>query len=102
MRHHVRGKKNTVLNMVNAYATLERVGTCGLSNTLPNSEQVAEITVKDEDDNLLKDELTIMVTRILSTYMDVFQTTETTWSIQHRFSEESTHKSEIVCLCYFS
>ena len=96
-----------MLNMVNAYATLERVGTCGLSNTLPNSEQVAEITVKDllptdEDDNLLKDELTIMVTRILSTYMDVFQTTETTWSIQHRFSEESTHKSEIVCLCYFS
>ena len=95
-----------MLNMVNAYATLERVGTCGLSNTLPNSEQVAEITVKnllpmDEDDNLLKDELTIMVTRILSTYMDVFRTTETTWSIQHQFSEESTHKSEIVCLCYF-
>ena len=100
VRHHVRGKKSQMLNMVNAYATLERIGSYGLSNALPRSDDIKHIPISSilptEDDELcLKEELAVIVGRILSTYLKTFQDVETA-SIPHKFLEESAHKSDIV------
>lgn len=103
VRHHVRGKKNTMLNMVQSYATLERIGTQGLSNQLPSADDIRNITVSDllpsqEDENLLKSELSSLVSRTLCTYMDAFANLDVEWSIPHQYSIESRQKSEIVPL----
>lgn len=110
VRHHVRGKKNTMLNMVQSYATLERIGTQGLSNQLPSADDIRNITVSDllpsqEDENLLKSELSSLVSRTLCTYMDAFANLDVEWSIPHQYSIESRQKSEIVslfCTCFGS
>ena len=104
VRHHVRGKKAQMLNMVNGYACKERIGSFGLSNEMPSSEYVRNIPIadllpSDGDETLLKNELEVIVTRILSSYIHSFHDVETVESIPHMFSEQSTHKSEIVSTC---
>ena len=43
VRHHVRGQKNQMLNIVQTYATLERIGSTLLSNVMPSSDTVRNI-----------------------------------------------------------
>ena len=59
LRHHFRGKENTILNMVQAYATKDRVITVNLSNDLPSADAVRNIPitafiVSEEDERLIK------------------------------------------------
>ena len=94
-----------MLNMVNAYATLERIGSYGLSNNIPNSERCAMIGVEDlmptvDDVSLLKEELVVLVCRILSRYVPAFKDVDTIWSIPHQYSEQSARRSEIVCIIF--
>jgi hypothetical protein len=45
LRHHFRGKENKILNMVQAYATKDRVITVNLSNDLPSADAVRNIPI---------------------------------------------------------
>ena len=101
VRHHVRGKKNTMLNMVQSYATLERIGSLGLSNVTPCPEEIATIPIENllptiDDEKLLKQELSTMVSRILTRYIPAFSDLDTVWSIPHKYSSFSGLKSEVV------
>lgn len=101
VRHHVRGKKNKVLNMVQTYATLERVGSKGLSSVMPSSDTIKNIKMEEmlpseNDEKALQQELSIMVSRILTTYVPAFAGLDTQWSIPHQYSAQSALKSEIV------
>lgn len=48
------------------------------------------------DEKVLQQELSIMVSRILTTYVPVFAGLDTQWSIPHQYSAQSALKSEIV------
>ncbi|KAJ8310228.1 hypothetical protein KUTeg_012093 [Tegillarca granosa] len=103
VRHHVRGKQNKMLNMVQSYATLERVGSYGLSNIMPSAETIDSIPLTDilptvEDEFSLREELSIMISRILQKFIPAFSNLETISSIPHQYSEVSARKSEIVPL----
>jgi hypothetical protein len=64
--------------MVQAYATKDRVITVNLSNDLPSADAVRNIPitafiVSEEDERLIKEELAIMIKRVLSTHMAAFK-----------------------------
>lgn len=87
--------------MVQTYATLERVGSEGLSNEMPSSDTiknipVAELLPSEDDEQVLHRELTILVSRILTTYVPAFSGLNVQWSIPHQYSAQSALKSEIV------
>lgn len=70
VRHPVRGEKK-VLNMVQIYATLERVGSKGLSSVKPSSDTIKSIKMEEmlpseNDKKVLQQELSIMVSKILT------------------------------------
>lgn len=101
VRHHVLGKKNQMLNRVQTYANLERIGSTGLSNVMPSSETVRNIPIAallpdKTDERTLHDEFTTLVTRILTTHVPVFAGLDAEWSIPHQYSAQSAIKSEIV------
>ena len=108
LRHHFRGKENKILNMVQAYATKDRVITVNLSNDLPSADAVRNIPitafiVSEEDERLIKEELAIMIKRVLSTHMAAFKELKdcVVWSIPHAHSTESVLKNDIVSTMYF-
>ena len=93
VRHHVHGKKNQMLNRVQTYATLERIGSTGLPNVMPSSETVRNIPIAallpDETyERTLHDELTTLVSRILTTHVPVFAGLDAEWSL--------------LCLCQYN
>lgn len=99
LRHHFRGKENKILNMVQAYATKDRVKTVNLSNDLPSADAVRNIPitafiVSEEDERLIKEELAIMIKRVLSTHMAAFKELKdcVVWSIPHAHSTECIKK----------
>lgn len=81
-------KKNKVLNMVQTYATLERVGSKGLSSVQPSSDTIKGIKMEEmlpseNDEKVLQQELSIMVSRILTTHVPASAGLDTQWSIPH-------------------
>lgn len=101
VRHHVRCKKNKVLNMVQTYATLERVGSKGLSSVQPSSDTIkgikmGEMLPSENDEKVLQQELSIMVSRILTTHVPAVAGLDTQWSIPHQYSAQSALKSDII------
>lgn len=64
--------KNKVLNLVQTYATLDRVGSKGLSSVMPSSDTVKNIKIEEmlpsenDEKEILQQELSIMISRILT------------------------------------
>ncbi|KAK3611122.1 hypothetical protein CHS0354_007381 [Potamilus streckersoni] len=103
VRHHVRGKRNAMLNMVQGFATLERIGSYGMSNVFPSPEAIRNLKISDilpssKDEMALKFELAVIVSRILTTYVPAYDGLDTVWSIPHQYSTQSAFRSEIVPL----
>lgn len=60
----MRGKENTMFNMVQGFATRDRIKTCGMSNTIPCTQEIREIPLScylpnEEDEKLLREELIV-------------------------------------------
>lgn len=107
VRHHIRGKQNKMFNMVQAYATRDRVPVCGLSNQTPTADDILNIPdtaylPSDSDEKDLKLELSYMVARILAAHMVCFAEFDdaSQWKILHPYNKESSVKSEIVSFSY--
>ena len=107
VRHHRKGAHTQQLNMVQAFATRDRVPSGHLSDTEPTANDVRNITTeqflpnqKDEED--LKEEMVIMVKRILTKRMKAFNHLEdkVVQHIPHEYSKESSLKSHIVRFVY--
>lgn len=87
--------------MVQTYATLERVGSKGLSSVKPSSDTIKGIKMEEmlpseNDEKVLQQELSIMVSSILTTHVPTFAGLDTQWSIPHQYSAQSALKSDIV------
>jgi len=90
-----------MFNMVQAFATRDRIPVAGLSNHMPGADVIRGIPINAyvpnaEDEELLKEELAVMVSRILCRYMTCFKDLNLDWRIPHPYSKESNCKSEIV------
>lgn len=103
VRHHVRGKQNKMFNMVQAFATRDRVPVCGLSNKTPTADDIMNIPdtaylPSDGDEKDLKIELSYTVAKILNAHMACFAefNDASQWKILHPCMKESSVKSEIV------
>lgn len=55
-----------------------------------------EMLPSENDEKVLKQELSIKVSRILTTYVPAFAGLDTQWSIPHQFSVQSALKRDIV------
>lgn len=95
-----------MFNMVQAYATRDRVPVCGLSYQTPTADDILNIPdtayrPSDSDEKDLKLELSYMVARILAAHMVCFAEFDASqWKILHPYSKESSVKSEIVSFSY--
>lgn len=97
-----------MLNMVQAYATRDRVPSGHLSGKMPSPEAIRDIPLSsilssDNDSELLQQEMKLISKRIIVKYFDVFHDIDCVNHIQHAYSHDSAQKSEIVslnCICY--
>ncbi|KAJ8297377.1 hypothetical protein KUTeg_023908 [Tegillarca granosa] len=90
-----------------AYCAKDRVPTLHLSDKYPTPETIANISNEKylptlEDERCLKEEMSIIIQRILVSTLTVFEDlkTEVNWHINHPYSVEVSQKSEM-CLTFF-
>ncbi|XP_011675168.2 uncharacterized protein LOC105443560 [Strongylocentrotus purpuratus] len=98
-------KNNKELNMVKAYAAFDRVPSYLLSDTPPTANDILQIDPllylpNDSDEALLREEYTVIVSRILTQLMPCFQrfAEHVKNHIPHPYFKESKQKSKIVPL----
>jgi hypothetical protein len=82
--------------MVQTFATSERVPSGHLSKTHPTYDAILNLPMSpylasEEDEIILKDELTVIVARILSTYMPMFHDLHdgVCWNLPHPYQKDS-------------
>ncbi|XP_041357458.1 uncharacterized protein LOC121374422 [Gigantopelta aegis] len=102
-RHQTRDRNNTMYNMVQGYAALDRVPTLHLSDDKPLPQDILNIPLSsylptDMDEVDLRAEMTTMVIRVLCENLHIFQhlRKEITGHIKHNYSKESSQKSILI------
>ena len=100
-RHYKRGKHGQLLNMVQGYATRERIPTGHLSAESPPAHVIRSLPLQnflpsEADKILLKTELQTVIKRILVNEIPELCDVDVCWHIQHPFSAQSRQKSSIV------
>ena len=113
-RHYKRGKHGQLLNMVQGYATRERIPTGHLSAESPPAHVIRSLPLQnflpsEADKILLKTELQTVIKHILVNKIPELCDVDACWHIQHLVSAPSRQKSSIVscflfqtCLVYVS
>ena len=103
VRHHTRGKRTDVLNMVQAYATKDRVPSLHLDDSIPSADSIRDIPIENilpnaAEDELYIHELSTLVERVLVTNMACFEPLADSVEkhIKHMYTEESSRPSEVV------
>lgn len=101
--HFKRGKTNLQLNMAQAFATKERIGTGGMSDAMPSAEDIRGIKLESilpsENDFLeLKQEMGTICMQIICSNIEEFQEVPVCLSIEHQYTRHSSRKSEMVRL----
>ncbi|XP_003729577.2 uncharacterized protein LOC586013 isoform X1 [Strongylocentrotus purpuratus] len=104
-RYNRGNKGNKELKMVKAYAAFDRVPSYLLSDTPPTANDILRIDPQvylpnDSDETLLRQEYTVIVSRILTRLMPCFQrfAEHVKNHIPHPYFKESKQKSKIVPL----
>lgn len=97
-----------MFNMVQGYAARDRVPTLHLSDDIPLPERIKAIPLEnylpsEMDEVDLRFELTTIVQRILCEYIPILKplANAINWHIQHRYSDVSAAKRQLVSL-YFT
>ena len=97
-------KQTQSLHYFHLYAVKNRVSCSNLADTprsiTPTAEDViSKVLPSSEDDTIIHDEFAILVARIMYKYMTFFQSSYAdviNWHIEHKFSQQMSHKSEVV------
>ena len=105
VRHQMKDKKNKMYNMVQAYAARDRIPTLHLSDIPPPPYDIYELPLtiyfpSELDEVKLRSEMTVLTERVLCRSMMTFQELQPhiNQHIEHRYSKESSKKSDMVCL----
>lgn len=108
VRHQTRDAKNKMFNMVQGYAARDRVPTLHLNDDVPLPERKKAIPLEnylpsEMDEVDLRFEFTTIVHRIMCEYIPILKrlANAINWHIQHRYSDVSAAKSQLVSL-YFT
>lgn len=95
--------------MVQAYASKDRVSMASYSNDQPCAETIratpiSAFLLSDEDEGLIKEELSTAIKRILTSHIPCFSDLKDkfVWSIPHIYQAESSKKSDIVSKIWYS
>ena len=104
VRHFKRDVSGKQLNMVQRFATLERIPSGHMSTVEPSKEEVLEIPLEAilpsaNDEEHLKKELSVIVSRILVEQYSCLSDIGVQTNIDHDFLNESKKKSAIVSYC---
>ena len=103
VRHHSRGQKTGMLNMVQAYASRDRIPCLHLNDDMPPASAIRDMPVEmflpsAPEEDLCREELSIMIKRILVENLSCFKDAidRVPKHIPHLYSRESSMPSNIV------
>lgn len=107
-RRHLRSdKRNQSLHYFHAYAVENRIDVSGLSEVCPNISEITDIKCAAEsilpqsrDDMIIKENITVLVSRVLYQYFNFFKLSfdgVIQWHIKHKNYTEMSCKSVVVC-----
>ena len=105
-------KQTQSLHYFHSYAVKDRVDSSKLSDNHPSlvhvvpstEDVVSKVLPTKKDDEIIRDYFTVLVARILCTEITYFKSSYADvvdWHIEHKFSDEMSHKSEVVSLCSY-
>lgn len=107
-RRHLRSdKRNQSLHYFHAYAVENRIDVSELSDICPNILEITDVKCaaksilpKPMDDMAMKDNIAVLISRVLYQYFDFFKLTfdgVIQWHIKHKHYTEMSCKSVVVC-----
>lgn len=89
------------LHYVNSYAVKDRINFCQFSSETPTELNLFDVVPNDDDYKSLKDDFTVLVSRMMVEHMTFFSADYKgipAKHIPHKFSKEMASKSEVVSI----
>ena len=107
-RRHLRSdKRNQSLHFFHAYAVENRIDVSELSDNCPSISETTDVSCaaqwilpKSRDDAAIKDNIAVLISRVLYQYFDFFKLSfdrVIQWHIKHKHYTEMSCKSVVVC-----
>ena len=101
--YQYRDNLNNQMNMVQSFASRDRITSPNTSSNVPKPKEVQNISIQkmyptSDDEMALKREMRVMIERILTEEIEVFAelSTHVEWNILHKYSNESITKTDTV------
>ena len=100
VRHHGRAKSNNILNMVQTFATRDRIPCTHLDDKLPPAQVIENIPLEaflpfDEVRTLFKEEMSVAVERILKCRTKCFRDADVVQHIPQQYQKEPAQKATL-------